>query len=69
MVYQWARRFKNGQLDIEDTPRSGRPIKATDKKNIKAVGHVVVEDHRITIQEIAEILDISSGTVHGILHD
>ena len=68
-VFEWARRFKDGQLNIEDCPRSGRPISATDEKNIKAIENLVVEDGRITIQEIAEILGISSGTVHGILHD
>ena len=57
------RRFKSGQLNIEESPRSGRPISATDEKNIKAVENLVVEDRRITIQEIAEILGILSGTV------
>ena len=69
MLFEWAHRFKNGQLNIKDSPRSARPISATDEKNIKAVENLVVEDHRITIQEIAEILAISSSTVHGILHD
>ena len=69
MVFEWARRFKDGQLNIEDSPRSGRPISATDERNIKAIEDLIVEDRRITIQEIAEILGISNGTVHGILHD
>ena len=69
MVFEWARRFKNGQLNIEESPRSGRPISATNEKNIKAVENLVVEDRRITIQKIAEIRSILSGTVHGILHD
>ena len=69
MVFEWARRFKDGHLNIEDSPRSGRPISAIDEKNIKAIENLVVEDRRITIQEIAEILGISSGTVHEILHD
>ena len=37
MVFELARRFKDGQVNIEDSPRSGRPISATDKKNIKAL--------------------------------
>ena len=55
MVFEWARPFKNGQLKIEDRPRSGRPISATNEKNIKAVEKLIVEDRQITIQEIAEI--------------
>ena len=69
MLFEWARRFKNEQLCIEDSPRSRRPVSATDEKNMKTVQNLVVEDCRITIQEIAEILGISSGTIHGILHD
>ena len=58
MLFEWARRFKNGQLNIEDSLRSGLPIRATDEKHIKAVENLVVEDRRITIQEIAESLGI-----------
>ena len=29
MVFEWARRFKNGQLNIKDIPKSGRPTSAT----------------------------------------
>ena len=68
MVFEWARRFKDGQLNIEDRPRSRRPISATDEKKIKVVGNLVVEDRRITIQEIPEIPGISSSNVRGILH-
>ena len=71
-----ARLFLNGLavlrigiLNIEDRPSSGRTISATDERTIRAVENLVIEDRRITIQAIAEILSISSGTAHGILHD
>ena len=69
MVFEWALRFKNGQLNIEVSSRGGRLISATNEKNIKPVGNLVVEERQITIQEIAEFLGISSSTVHDILHD
>ena len=69
MLFEWAGRFKNGQLNIEDRRRSARPINAMDEKYIKVVENLVVEDRRITIEEIAEILDILSDIVHDILHD
>ena len=69
MVFEWGHRFKNGQLNIKDSLRSCRSISATDEKNIKVVENLVVEDRRITIRKIAEILRISSGSVRGILHD
>ena len=68
MLFKWARSFKNGQLKIEDRPRSARPISATNEKNIKAGEKLVVEDCEIPIQEIAEILRISSSTVHTIIY-
>ena len=62
----WAHCFKNEQLNVEDTPISGRSISATDEKHIKAAENLIVEDSRITIQRIAEILDISKW--HRLWH-
>jgi hypothetical protein len=68
-VFEWAHCFKNGQLNIEDGPRCGRLITATDDQTVKAVENLIIEDRRITIQQIAYSLDISTGTVYGIIHD
>jgi histone-lysine N-methyltransferase SETMAR len=68
-VFEWARRFKDGQLNIEDDPRCGRPITATDDQTVGAVESLIIENRRITIQEIADALGISTYTVHGIIHD
>ena len=56
ILFEWARRFKKRQSNIEDRRRNGRPISVTDEKNIQVVENLVVEDRRITIQEIIEIL-------------
>ena len=66
ILFEWARRFKSSQLNIEDRRRSAQPISAIDEKNIKAGENLVVGDRRTIIQKIAEIL---GGTVRGILHD
>ena len=68
MVFEWVHHFKNGQLNIKDSLRSGRSISATDEKNTKVVENLVVEECRITIQKIAEFLGISNSSVRGILH-
>ncbi|CAF1555029.1 unnamed protein product [Rotaria sp. Silwood1] len=68
-VFYWVRRFKDRQLSIENDPRCGRPITATDDQTIADVESLIIEDRRITIQQIADILSISTGTVHGIIHD
>ncbi len=68
-VFEWARCFKDGRLSIEDDPRCGRPITATDEQTVKAVENLIIEDRRITIQQIAYALGISAGTAHGVIHD
>ena len=69
MIFEWTCRFKNRQLNIEDSSSSGPTISTTGERAIRAVEDLVIEDRRITIQATAEILSISSGTVHGILQD
>ena len=32
MIFEWARRFKNGQLNIDDSLRSDRPISVTERE-------------------------------------
>ncbi|CAF5026134.1 unnamed protein product [Rotaria sp. Silwood1] len=66
-VFEWIRRFKDGQLNVEDGPKCGRPITTTDDQTIKAVECLIIEDRRITIQQIADALGISTGTVHDKL--
>ena len=68
-VFEWTRRFTDGQLNIEDKPRYSRPITATNNETVKDVEGLVIEDCRITIQQIAYILDVTTYNVHSIIHD
>jgi hypothetical protein len=43
-VFEWVHRFKDGQLNVEDGPKCGRPITATDDRTIKAVECLIIED-------------------------
>ncbi|CAF4576686.1 unnamed protein product, partial [Didymodactylos carnosus] len=52
---------------LEDDPRSGRPITAVTQENIDAVKDLVNDDPHISIDYIADILDISCGSVDTIL--
>lgn len=67
--FEWVRRFKSGQLKIQDGLKCGRPITATEDQISKAVECLIIEDRRITIQELADALGISTGTIHGIIHE
>ena len=58
-VYEWTENFKNGVTSVEDSPRLGPAFTAVTEDNIAAVGNVVWENRRITVKEVASVLDIS----------
>jgi len=48
---------------------SGRPVDGTDEEMCNKVRHLVYSDRRIKVEDIAQPLGISHGTVLTILHD
>ncbi len=67
-VKNWARDVRCGREQVEDEPRSGRPSTAVTDENIQAVEDIFMEDRRITLDEIADILGINHERVHHIIH-
>ena len=65
----WVGEFKRGKTSLEDEARSGRPLDATDDEMCKKVQDLVYSDRRIQVEEIAQALGISHGSVSTILHD
>ena len=59
----WFAEFRSGNFDVEDAPRSGRPVEA-DKDAIKALDDV---NRRITTREIGLRLNLSNSTVYDHL--
>ncbi|KAI6651356.1 hypothetical protein LOD99_5323 [Oopsacas minuta] len=43
-VERWASRFRSGDADVTDFPRSGRPVSATTSENIALIQSMVMED-------------------------
>jgi hypothetical protein len=37
MVFRWHKAFKEGRENVEDDPRSGRPISSTNDQNVEVV--------------------------------
>ena len=48
---------------------AGRPSTATTDDNIERVGDMVVLDRRLTIDEVANRLQISHGSAYEIIHN
>ncbi|GFW89364.1 histone-lysine N-methyltransferase SETMAR [Trichonephila clavipes] len=59
----WFAKFRSGNFDVEDAPRSGRPVEA-DKDAIKALFET---NRRITTREIGLRLNLSNSTVYDHL--
>ena len=53
-VQLWYNRFKKGRENINDDARTGRPSMSTSDENIEAVKKLILNNHRITIREIAD---------------
>ena len=59
-VKKWAAKFKRVRESHEDDSRSGRPASATTQENIKCVRNMVKDDRRLTANQIADAVAISS---------
>ena len=68
-IFRWIKRFKEGQDDLKDKSREGRPSTSTSDKNVKAVQNLVEKNRGITIDEIATTLEISHGSAFSIATD
>jgi len=67
MVFKWHKAFKEGRENVEDDPRSGRPISSTNDKNVEVVRAVMAKDRRLSVRMIAEETGLSKNAVHRIL--
>ena len=65
----WVGEFKRSRTSLEDETRSGRPSDATDEEMCNKVRDLVYSDRRIKVEEIANALHISHGSVSITLHD
>ena len=67
----WVGEFKHSRtsLEGEDETRSGRPSDATDEEMCNKVQDLVYSGRRINVEEIANALHISHGSVSTTLYD
>ena len=65
----WVGEFKRRRMSLEDKTRSGRPSDATDEEMCNKVWNLVYSDRLIKVEEIANALHISHGSISTTLHD
>lgn len=68
MVEKWIGEFKRGRTNTNHAERSGRPNEAIIPENIKKVHKLVINDRKLKVHELADIMKISVGSVFTILH-
>ena len=62
-ICRWYADFKRGRTNIEDAERPGRPTEVATPENTKKILKILLSDQKVKLQEIADILKISKGTV------
>jgi len=67
MVFKWHKAFKEGRENVEDDPRSGRPVSSTNDQNMELVRAVMAKDCRSSVRMIAEETGLDKSAVHRIL--
>ena len=65
-VFELVKQFKEGHKSETAGPSPGRPRISTTPENIAYVEQLVMQDRRMTIDEIAELTCISHGSEHSI---
>ncbi|KAI6653980.1 Histone-lysine N-methyltransferase SETMAR [Oopsacas minuta] len=65
-IYRWIERFDNGDEELHDDPRPGRPTSSKTRSNIEGPNNFG-EDRRITLRELEERVGISKATLHSII--
>ncbi|XP_054282527.1 protein GVQW3-like [Macrosteles quadrilineatus] len=66
-VYEWFSRYINGDMSIQDKPRSGRPSTSRTDENLVKVKEFVLADRRQTIEQISEASGLSWSSIQRIL--
>jgi histone-lysine N-methyltransferase SETMAR len=66
-VTLWVNSFRAGNTNINDKPRTGRPITAKTDTNIALVEKLIDEHPRISYSYLEELTSISRGTLETII--
>lgn len=69
-TFEWYKMFKEGRESVEDEPHQRRPKTSTDADHVKEIKDLVLENRRLSVRDIANIVGISKiGSVNTILKD
>lgn len=68
-IYEWCRKFANGVTSVADAPRPGQARRVVTPETIAAVEAIILDNRRVTIDDIAACVHMSHGSAYHIVHD
>jgi hypothetical protein len=68
-VYEWTAMPKNGGTSVTDDERSGRLSTSTIEENTERVRAMILDNRRVTVDEVVCHLLTSHGSAHEITHN
>ena len=68
MVQKWFTEFRCGFTSTETIPSSGPPNVITTPEMINKINYIILNDPKMEVREIAEIVSISTEPVVNIFH-
>jgi len=66
-VERWCKLFRESREEIEDKPRSGRPIIEITSEIVEQICLLIDDDLHVTIEELEFETGLSHGTIHRII--
>ena len=66
-VRQWGKHSKDGNVSIQDKPRSGHPHKVSSEPNKKRVDEIIKEDRCVMLDAVATKLGIGHDAVQEMI--
>jgi len=64
-VFRWYGRFRDGQEDIEDDPRSGRPTECRNDNNVEKIFQSLLQNRHLSLRMLADEVNIGKDTVRN----
>ena len=65
--YEWFKHFKEGRMLVSEDPKPGHPSTSTNDDHVKSVCAVIHGNRHLTVQEVADEVGISIGSLQQML--
>ena len=68
-VCEWIEKFQHGRTSVKDEERAGRPSTSITDSNVEDARAMILENQRVTTDEVANHFEISHGSAYDIIHN